>query len=68
MLKSIPEADCTIYIDASTKSLGVHDKHHSINGRWTEGETKQHVNVLKLNAIKFGLYHYQKGSLTIYDF
>ena len=56
MLKSIPEVDYTIYSDASTKGWGAHDKHHTINGRWTEGETKLHINVLELTAIKFAIF------------
>ena len=36
--------------------LGAHDKHHTINGRWTEGETKLHINVLELTAIKFAIF------------
>ena len=53
VLKSIPEVDYTIYSDASTKGWGAHDKHHTINGRWTEGETKLHINLLELTATKF---------------
>ena len=56
VLKSIPEVDYTIYSDASTKGWGAHDKHHTINGRWTEGETKLHINVLELTAIKFAIF------------
>ena len=56
VLKSIPEVNYTMYSDASTKGRGAHDKHHTINGRWTEGETKLHINVLELTAIKFAIF------------
>ena len=56
MLKSIPEVDYTIYSDARTRGWGAHDKHHTINGRWTEGETKLHINALELTAIKFAIF------------
>ena len=42
--------------DTSTKGWGAHDKHHTINGRWTEGGTKLHINVLELTAIKFAIF------------
>ena len=35
---------------------GAHDKHHTINGKWIEGETKLHVNVLELTAIKYAVF------------
>ena len=47
-LKSIPEVYDTIYSDASTKGWGAHDKNHIINGRWTGGESRLHINVLEL--------------------
>ena len=50
------EVDCTIYSDASTEGWGEHDKHHTINGIWTEGENKLHINVLELTAIKFAVF------------
>ena len=56
VFKSIPEVDSTIYSDASTKGWGAYDKHHTINGRWTEGETKLHINVLELTAMKFAIF------------
>ena len=56
MLKSVPEVDYTIYSDASTKDWGVNDEHHTINGRWTEGKTKLHKNVLELTATKFAIF------------
>ena len=52
--KSIAEVDYTIYSDASTK--GAQHKHHSIDGRWTKGGTKLHINVLELTAIKFAVF------------
>ena len=55
-MKSIPELDYTIYRDVSTKVWVSHDKHHTINGRWTEGVTKLHINVLELTAIKFAIF------------
>ena len=42
--------------DTSTKGWGAHDKHHTINGTWTEGETKLRINVLELTAIKFAIF------------
>ena len=29
---------------------------YTMNGRWTEGQTKLHVNVLELTAITFALF------------
>ena len=46
----------TTYSDANTKGWGAHDKHHTTNGRWTEGKTKLHMNALELNAIKFSIF------------
>ena len=54
--KSIPEVDYTIYSDTSTKDWGAHDKHHTTNGRWTEGETKLHIDVLELTTLKFAIF------------
>ena len=46
-----------LYIcDASTKGWGAYDKHHIINGRWTEGVTELHINVLELTAMKFAIF------------
>ena len=56
MFKAIPEGHYTTYSDASTKGWGAHDKHHTTNGRWTEGKTKLHMNALELNAIKFSIF------------
>ena len=44
VLKSTPEVDYTVYSAASTKGWDAHDKHHTINGRWSEGGTKFHIN------------------------
>ena len=35
---------------------GAHDRHHTINGRWTEGGTKLHINVLELTITKFAIF------------
>ena len=60
MLKSTPEVEINprtpIDSDTSTKGWGAHDKHHTINGTWTEGETKLRINVLELTAIKFATF------------
>ena len=56
MFKAIPEGHYTTYSDASTKGWGAHDKHHTTNGRWTEGKTKLHMNALEVNAIKFSIF------------
>ena len=45
-----------IYSNASTKGWCGHDKHHTINHRWTDGETKLHINVLELAAIKYAIF------------
>ena len=55
-LKSIPEVDDTIYSDASIKGWGTHDKHHTINGKWTGGETELLISVLEHTAIKFAIF------------
>ena len=44
VLKSTPEVDYTVYSAASTKGWDAHDKHHTIDGRWSEGGTKFHIN------------------------
>ena len=56
VFKAIPEGDYTTYSGASTKGLRAHDKHHTTNGRWTEGKTKLHMNALEPNAIKFSIF------------
>ena len=60
VLKSTPEVEINprtpIYSDTSTKGWGAHDKHHTINGTWTEGETKLRINALELTAIKFAIF------------
>ena len=49
-MELIPEVNYTIYSDATTKGWGAHDKHLTING-----ETKLHINLLELTAIKFAI-------------
>ena len=56
VLKSTPEVDYTVYSAASTKGWDAHDKHHTIDGRWSEGGTKFHINVLERTAIKFAIF------------
>ena len=47
----------TLYLVMRTpKAGGADNKHHTINGRWTEGETKLHINILELTAIKFAIF------------
>ena len=54
-MKSNPEIYYTIYKDSSTKSWGVHDNTHTINGRWSEGKAQSHIIVLELTAITFAI-------------
>ena len=47
--------DCVIYTDASNEGWGAHVGASSAGGRWTEIESEDHINVLELRAILFGL-------------
>ena len=56
-MKSIPVVVYTIHSNVNTKGHCAHDKHHTINGRRTEGETKLHINLLELTAIKSAIFY-----------
>ena len=44
-----------IYTDASMEGWGAHRGDVEIGGRWTPSEAQDHINVLELRAILFGL-------------
>ena len=47
--------DLTIYTDASNEGWGAHTGSSATGGRWSEEEKSEHINVLELRAVQFGL-------------
>ena len=45
----------TLYTDASNEGWGAHVGHLATGGRWSQEEKGDHINVLELRAIEFGL-------------
>lgn len=48
-------ADFSITTDASLQGWGANFQNQSIGGRWTEQESKHHINVLEMLAVSLGL-------------
>ena len=38
------------------KTGGVHDENWALNDRWSDNETKLHINILELLTTKFAIY------------
>lgn len=48
----VPSIDCQIFTDASLLGWGEHCEPHRTQGVWSAAETKLHINLLELRAIK----------------
>ena len=49
------EPNTTLTTDASLEGWGTHVHTHTARGCWIEGEADEHINILELKAILFGL-------------
>ena len=58
----IPSPTFCITTDASKSGWGCIFKTESANGNWTETEAEEHINVLELKAIYFGLKSFFKST------
>ena len=54
-LVRMPKAKVTLHTDASNEGWGAHTDVHSTGGRWSQEEEEDHINVLELRAVRFGL-------------
>ena len=62
-IKSTPDIDYVIYIDASESSWGAHDDINSKGrggGRWSDDEIHYHINVWELLAIELALQPFKR--------
>ena len=59
----VPEYGKIIFSDASKEGWGAHSDGVQANGRWTDLEQKQNINVLELLAAKFALFSFCKSSI-----
>ena len=51
----VPKPNLTLHTDASNEGWGAHVGERSTGGRWSPEEGEDHINVLELRAIRFGL-------------
>ena len=51
----VSHPDVVVFTDASNEGWGAHVGNNATGGRWTEQEKEQHINVLELRAVLFGL-------------
>ena len=63
-----PSPDLTAMSDASTQGWGMMLGSQTVKGLWSPQETKLHINVLELRAIRLGLQHFVnvvKGKVVV---
>ena len=60
------QPNCTLTTDASLEGWGAVYNDESTGGRWTDVESENHINVLELKAILFGLQSFFKHTRNLH--
>ena len=58
----LPQFNCRLFTDASTKGWGAHLDGEEVQGLWSQEETALHINVLEMRAVRLGLESLQVPS------